>query len=115
MRGPYNQKEILIKIQKLEKNRSYSQREAAETMEIDRQTMWRMLTLYKDNLNYALEAAGAPHRIREIKSKVVKGVKVEGCEFGPLGVVRWPVRPRVVEWIKERPKIMDWLMDHPTL
>jgi hypothetical protein len=114
MKGPYNLKEVLTKLERLQKNRSYSQSEAADAMGVDRQTVRRMVTLYRPDINHALETAGKPQRIREMRSKVVSdGFKVEGCEYGPLKIIRWPVLPRVKEWIKERPKIRDWLMDHP--
>jgi len=113
MKGPYNLQEVLTKLEKLEKNHSYSQSEAADAMEIDRQTVWRIVTVYRESINSALETAGKPQRIREMRSKVVSGLKIEGCEYGPLNIIRWPVLPRVKEWIKDRPKIKDWLMDHP--
>jgi len=108
--------------------RSYSPRHLARTLREVAQkdevsTSWNTIQSWLSQpsvlieVNQALIRSGSPIRIKETKTpppgKIY--VRVSGCVYGPLGVVRRPVLPRFLQWFADRPKIVDWWLSRPSL
>ena len=128
MKGPYKIRErarVLVEAVetgKLKKNVSYPLSEdIAEILNVSLNTLYRMTGHmppdYSSEVNEELWKQ-RPWTIRGTTvTKKVKALKLEGCQLGPLGLVRWPVLPRLLEWAAERPKrpFRAWLQSHPRI
>jgi len=69
-------------------------------------------------VNKKLGELGSPLELRgTIPEK--KEVILYGCEYGPLGVVRWPILPRQVVWRRTRPTPfldrLEWRLNRPRI
>lgn len=106
-------------VQKLEKNKNYTLDEIRKILQIPRNTIERYFNDWE--VEKQLRNQKPAWRLRgdiEI-TKTVKGVRLEGCEYGPLGIIRRPIIPRWHNWIKNRPRTLrqriQHLRDHPRL
>jgi len=113
----------------LKKNESsYSPRELASILaEVagDREsTSWNTLTSWLGRpevlmeVNQALLSFGSPLRVKRSNTPPPDKIyiKIEGCAYGPLGLIRWPIRPRFRQWLTmERPKLLEWWLQRPSV
>lgn len=69
-------------------------------------------------VNREIKKLGSPLELKATTTEKM-GAVIYGCEYGPLGIVRWPILPRQVVWRRTRPTPfldrLEWRLNRPRI